>query len=238
VIDFEFHLYPPLLNRLPFDPVTSLLYVDRVGAPENKQAGWDTSRKTALLRAVVDVCSRPESALWITEVNWPLKGTGAYSPAAGRPNVTEEEQADYLVRYHLLTLASGFVERVYWWRLAAPGYGLIDDRGPVRRRRPAFRAMAAMTSRLKGARFIRGRIIEGIHLFLFVRGGKALMVGWVTGGRQEAVFPRAPIRIEDRSGDPLPRTGRTVTLESAPRYIEFPAGTEEEYARLFPGPPD
>ena len=33
VIDFEFHLYPPILKEIPFDKVSSLLYVDRVGAP-------------------------------------------------------------------------------------------------------------------------------------------------------------------------------------------------------------
>ena len=49
VIDFEFHLYPPVLKKRPFDIVSSLLYVDRVGAPENKQHGWDTSRKEALI---------------------------------------------------------------------------------------------------------------------------------------------------------------------------------------------
>ena len=35
------------------------------------------------------------------------------------------EQADYLVRYYLLTLGTGLVERVFWWRLIAwyfPGF--------------------------------------------------------------------------------------------------------------------
>jgi hypothetical protein len=95
VIDFEFHLYAPVLKHIDFDIISSLLYVDRTGPPEGKQFGWDTSRKLALLRAIVDKCSRKGRELWITEVNWPLKDTGEYSPAAGRPNVGEEEQADY-----------------------------------------------------------------------------------------------------------------------------------------------
>ncbi len=109
VIDFEFHLYPPTLQALLFDKVSSLLYVDRKGAPENKQYGWDTSRKIALLRAVVDASAGSERDIWITEINWPLQGTGKFSPASGRPNVTEGEQADYLVRYFVLCLATGFV---------------------------------------------------------------------------------------------------------------------------------
>jgi hypothetical protein len=33
VIDFEFHLYPPVLDAVLFNKVSSLLYVDRMGAP-------------------------------------------------------------------------------------------------------------------------------------------------------------------------------------------------------------
>ena len=54
VIDFEFHLYPPVLRRLAFDKVSSLLYVDRTGAPESAQFGWTMAKKLALWRAVVD----------------------------------------------------------------------------------------------------------------------------------------------------------------------------------------
>ncbi len=40
VIDFEFHLYPVVLKEINFDIISSLLYVDRTGAPENAQWGW------------------------------------------------------------------------------------------------------------------------------------------------------------------------------------------------------
>lgn len=154
VIDFEFHLYPVTLPRLPFDKISSLLYVDRVGAPENKQFGWSASRKLALLRGVVDASGARDRGLWITEVNWPLAGTGPWSPAAGRPNVGEGEQADYLVRYYVLMLASGLVERVYWWQLAAPGYGLIDSREEPWRRRPAFHAFRRLRAALEGSEYL------------------------------------------------------------------------------------
>lgn len=154
VIDFEFHLYPVTLPRLPFDAISSLLYVDRGGAPENGQFGWNATAKAGLLRAVVDRCGASDRPLWVTEVNWPLAGTGPYSPASGKPNVGEEEQADYLVRYYVPLLASGFVGRIYWWQLVAPGYGLVDSRDKPWRRRPSFRAMRALAERLEGARFL------------------------------------------------------------------------------------
>ena len=49
----------------------------------------------------------------------------------------EETQADYLVRYYLLTLGTGLVERVFWWQVVARGYGLVDPADPASpRRRP------------------------------------------------------------------------------------------------------
>ena len=106
------HLYPAILPRIPFNVFSSLLYVDRMGAPENRQFGWDLQRKASLLKAVVDTCGMGKKPLRITEMNWPLKGTGKYSPVSGKPNVSEEDQADYLVRYYVLSLASGFIRRI------------------------------------------------------------------------------------------------------------------------------
>jgi hypothetical protein len=107
VIDFEFHLYPPTLRRLTFDKVSSLLYVDRSGAPESAQFGWTMAKKLALWRAVVDRSLREPCGCWITEFNWPLEGTGPYSPAPGKPSVSEETQANYLVRYFVIARRAG-----------------------------------------------------------------------------------------------------------------------------------
>ena len=159
VIDFEFHLYPIVLKKIAFDKITSLLYVDRAGAPENTQFGWDASKKVALLRAVVDSCLEEKRDIWITEMNWPISGTGKYSPAVGKMNVTEEEQANYLVRYFVLCLSTGFIDRIYWWQLVAPGYGLIDNRPKDWRKRPSFFAMKALVERLEGSLFWKKLLI-------------------------------------------------------------------------------
>ncbi len=236
VIDFEFHLYPVTLPRLPFAKVSSLLYVDRVGAPENTQAGWDFPRKLALLRAVVDVCGGRSAApdgrggrragLWITEVNWPLAGTEPWSPAAGRPNVSESEQADYLARYYLLALASGHVERVVWWQMAAPGYGLVDPRDATWRKRPSFAAFATMRRALEGATFL-GRMNGGAgaaeRFFLF-RGpdGAEFAVAWTCGSPGRRGFERPIARIVDRDGrEELAGAGDIVLVTGSPKYVYF-----------------
>lgn len=221
VIDFEFHLYPPTLRAIPFDKVSSLLYVDRTGAPENAQAGWTTAMKVALLKAVVDGSAGKPCDCWITEVNWPLKGTGRFSPASGRPNVTEEEQADYLVRYYVICLASGFVERIYWWQLVAPGYGLVDSRNKDWRRRPSFFAFQTMVRVLEGSTFIRKMRNSLAEFFLFRKENKEFSVCWTRHAPFEHEFSREVSRVLDRDGQEVTRPSARVRIEGKPKYVFF-----------------
>jgi hypothetical protein len=233
VIDFEFHLYPVTLPRLPFEAVTSLLYVDRMGAPENGQFGWTAPMKLALLKAAVETTARPGAgrSLWITEVNWPLAGTGAFSPASGRPNVDEDTQADFLVRYDILCLASGLAERVYWWQLVAPGYGLVDSRESPWRARPAYRAFAALRGRLEGSVF-EGRgaregdppASPGIEVFRFRKDGGTFAVCWTPGGAPaELAFDSRVAAVLDREGRDVAVAGegRRIVIDGSPRYVLF-----------------
>jgi hypothetical protein len=249
VIDFEFHLYPVTLPRLPFDAVTSLLYVDRMGAPENGQFGWNAAMKLALLKAAIDTTARPGAGrgLWITEVNWPLAGTGAFSPASGRPNVSEDEQADFLVRYYVLCLASGLAERVYWWQLVAPGYGLVDNRESPWRRRPAFRAFAGLRARLEGSVFegrgtrpddsagdgagrggtARGHAhnARGVEIFRFRKDGRAFAICWVPDGGPVELALSVPVAaVLDREGREMPPASavpQKLVLDGSPKYVLF-----------------
>ncbi|MEM9554823.1 MAG: lipopolysaccharide kinase InaA family protein [Acidobacteriota bacterium] len=189
VIDFEPYATLGILHhpRCPrFDAAASLLYVDRRGAPENPQLGFDTVGKAALVRAIAETSNavREGGGSWITEVNWPL-WEGPHSPAGKDVSVDEEQQADYLVRYFVLALTSGMAERVYWWQLVARGYGLIAPRDAAGdahglRRRPAFQAMATMSRELDGARFLRRlETPDGAWLLLFgAADGGELAVGW------------------------------------------------------------
>ncbi|MBN1222616.1 MAG: hypothetical protein JXB23_05175 [Candidatus Aminicenantes bacterium] len=221
VIDFEFHLYPPVLREIPFDKVSSLLYVDRVGAPENKQFGWNTAAKIALLKAVVDVCSRESRDLWITEFNWPLEGTGKYSPASGKPNVTEEEQADFLVRYCVLTSASGFVERLYWWQLIAPGYGLIDNRGNGWRKRPSFFAFKTLVGLLDGRTFASKIPHPQAEIFVFTKEGENLAVCWTAGQGFTLDFSQRVIRVLSRNGEGIDITENRIDVTGSPKYVFY-----------------
>ena len=179
-IDFE---YPYILGALgklpagkPFAALSHQLYVDRRGAPENPQGGFATLEKAALAKSVAaahpGVRGGLDAELVVSEVNWPLKGTGVFSPVGapyespgprhGDPSVDAEHYADYMVRYLLLTLCSGFVSQVYWWRLAAHGYGLLDDANPELPPRPAFEALRRLLDLLRTATFERAEIPPGV----------------------------------------------------------------------------
>jgi len=169
-IDFEPHALAALLEQLPpdlqFSALSHHLYVDRRGAPENKQGAFDTVAKCALLRSFSRAYGFTDDRPILSEVNWPIKGTGPWSPVNSPyetkdprtrdPSVSEEDYAAYMARYLLLTLASGHAARVYWWRLAARGFGLIDDTDPTAwRPRPAFDALQSLLAQVGEATFQR-----------------------------------------------------------------------------------
>ncbi len=224
VIDFELQVTLALANRgrrgIRFDPLSSLLYVDRRGAPENRQLGLDTVDKVLLLRAIAETGRNCSDRLWITEVNWPL-WEGPHSPAGRSVSVNEQAQADFLVRYYLLTLGTGLVERVYWWRMVARGYGLAAPNGDgALRRRPSFAALAHLQRSLGGSVFL-GPLpsAAGSYLYRFAVGGRQLVVGWSVAPGCTAQLPGRPVGAADRDGNELPTPdGARVRLGPSPVY--------------------
>jgi len=146
VIDFEpMVTLRTLFNRRTYhlDAVSALLYVNRRGSPYGRQFKiFDLRNKLRLIYAMVLTGNRNAKRLWITEVNWPLLNTEPYMPNSGHPSRTVDEptQAEYLKQYYQIAHATGWVERVYWWQLINPGYGLVDHRGGRLRKHPAYRA--------------------------------------------------------------------------------------------------
>lgn len=195
-IDFDLHSLPAILGKIPtkrLDYLSQHLYVDRRGAPENEQNRFDLADKCALHRAFARVYKFKEERIIISEVNWPLLKTGPWSPVGllfpnagpweSPPSVSEDDYAKFMCRYLLLAIASGHVARVYWWRLAARGYGLIDDTGTLGdwRARPAFYALQKLLALLTGTRFERKipGLPEGVYALEFSRAdGSRFMLRW------------------------------------------------------------
>jgi hypothetical protein len=175
-IDFEYYGLLAALRQLPagirFQALSHLLYVDRRGAPENRQGPFSTLEKILLARAIAGVAPASADRLIISEVNWPLIDGGIHSPIgspylypgqplAAPPSVTEDEYADYMIRYLLIAICSGLVERVYWWRLVSRGFGLVDDAAPgAWRARPAYHRLQQFLGKLSAATFLQREEVE------------------------------------------------------------------------------
>ena len=229
VIDFEYHVTAAVLNlRSPgfrFDAVSSLLYVDRRGAPENRQAGLDTVDKVLLLKAIAETSRNGTDRCWITEVNWPLR-EGPHSPAGRDVAVEEGPQADYLVRYYLLALGTGAVERVFWWQVVARGYGLIDPADPANpRRRPGFHALRTLVRELDGARLEEVLPVPPpARLYRFRhRAGTEVVVGWSAADQPaRATLPRPAVVVIGRDGEKAAApAGVEVEVDGSPRYFRL-----------------
>ena len=229
VIDFEWDYLAGALSLLPAcdRPLAGLsaeLYVDRRGAPENRQGRFDAVAKLRRFRALASTCPSLEDHLVVTEFNWPVAGTGEWSPVGspyvspgprfGDPSVSEADAAAFAVRYLLLGLCSGMADGMVFWSLAAHGFGLVDPGvAPIDawRERPAFEALAVFFRILRHGNYtdapLRGGP-EGAWLLRFLdRDGRRLAVAW-TAGASPAPAPDAgllgfaPARSLDLLGRP------------------------------------
>jgi len=236
VIDFEYPFAMAALRSLPagcsFDALSLHLYVDRRGAPENRQGPFDTTAKCALARAMAGWCPNCEDRLVISEVNWPLQGTGVYSPVGSPyvspgprrndPSVSEEDYGNFMIRYFLLSICSGMAEQVYWWRLVARGYGLVDDTEPdAWRERPAY-AMLRAFFELLGQSTFRSRLASprGVHLYAFDRpDGEQLVLGYSEENERLFELPFSFDSVQDRVGQRVAVQGQAVRLSGAPLYF-------------------
>ena len=152
VIDFDpLVWWRTLWNRCHYQlqANAALLYVDRRLSPYNRQLGvFDLESKLRLVKAMTGLSNRCDDKLWICETNWPLLNTKPYTPNSGDPtcSVDEPTQAQYLKWYYKIAWQSGWVERVYWWQLINPGYGLVDSRGGKLRKMPSYYAFQSLIS--------------------------------------------------------------------------------------------
>jgi len=144
VIDFEYHYtIRTLFNffAVKYDKLSSLLYVDRRGAPSNTQMRiFDTKNKINMLYALAKLSPKTTDNIYITEANWPLSNTAPYAPTSEAECVSEDDYTKYMLEYHEIALQTGKIERIYWHQLIAAGYGLVDDREDIIRKTPAYEA--------------------------------------------------------------------------------------------------
>jgi len=217
VIDFEYHFTAHTLFNFfnyKYDGISSLLYVDRRGAPENMQMGFNLSDKIAWLSTMVWLSPKVGQELHVTETNWPISNTAPYAPTSEHECISEELYADYMLRYYLLAFASQQIESVSWHQLIAPGYGLIDNRNGIVKR-SAFDTYKFMLENLKEAQFLRLDIKRGYYILQCLIENKLLQIHWSlahTTLKNEDFF-----RVYSKDGKLI--EDETLSISSSPLYI-------------------
>ena len=141
VIDFEYYYTASSLfnlKNIKFDKLSSLLYVDRRGAPDKRQYGFDFKNKINFLASMVHLSTKANNEIYITEANWPLKNTAPYAPTSEKECVSESDYSQYMQDYIKIAKDTNKIDKLYWHQLVAPGYGLVDNRDGVVRKTLAF----------------------------------------------------------------------------------------------------
>lgn len=218
-IDFEPHYPIAALKNLPkglrFNALSHLLYVDRRGAPENKQGCFGIVEKAALLNAVASHSGSCESKLVISEVNWPLANTREWSPvaatysppdsAASHLHVTEEQYGYFMVRYLALTICSGLVERVYWWRLVSHGFGLVDELAEGGwRKRAGYYMLKTFLLELGNATFVEKIATpKEVYALRFEREDDDVVLLWCNGRKYSGPWPITCVRALNSTGNEI-----------------------------------
>lgn len=154
--------------------------------------------------------------VWITECGW--QGVGP---------VSERLQAEYLVKFHIGTLAEGMADKIFWRNLVdgweSPFsrrgyYGLFhNDYAP----KPAFAAYYTMVNKLHDFTAIkRLNLPEGIYGYeALFSDSRKVRIFW-TEGESRTIGVQPGSRIFDMVGKPCEETGGRMLIDRNPRYVE------------------
>jgi hypothetical protein len=208
---------------------------------EPEQMVQDLEDLAALIKQYNNGESKP---IWITEHGWPTH--------RGSRGISEETQAAYLVRAHVLALSRG-VEKYFWYDFMSDGldqtvnehnFGVIRNTSDPRGRwapKPAYVAYAAMTRELTGAEFDGQEDVgAGIYSFVFdvPEAGQATKarVVWSTEQQTVAVRTDEPVTVTDLTGHAetyYPTAGRVyLSISGQPIYVTGRGISLEESGRL------
>lgn len=222
---------PNFFDVVAYHPYT--LYPPSVSPESNRGAEVPLPEMHAALEEVLNVYNASGKEFWITEVGWPTAGP-----------VTEELQAQYLVRSSILSMSVG-ATRVCWFTFQdGPNFGTFPpehDFGLLKfsendrefSPKQSFYALRAMSERLGGTRYrcdMRDRLTiqDEEYAYLFERdGGEDVLVLWRTAAEVRAV------RVDDILGG-LARPGAAYDIFGATVQVEgpLPLGPEPVYLTL------
>ena len=195
IIDFDIPFFARSIfhfRSIYYDGIATQLYVDRRGAPEQKQFGFNALSKIKTYAALALASTKTSKDLYITEVNWALSGMGKWAPS--RNYLTKESlQARYLIRYYLLMLGSGKVKKCYWHQLVAPGYGLVNNVNGKIIKRDAYYCFKHLISVLNGGK--TKKLISKKNLFCLIVEKDNTIIEAIWSSGKNAYFKSEPNQL-------------------------------------------
>jgi hypothetical protein len=198
--------------------------------------------QTEELLKVMRQFGRPKP-MWITEICW-----NTHIHPYG---TSELRQADLLVRFHVLALASGKIEKVFWWTLKDTGTRQFDQADMVGLVRAdlspkySYYAFGWMTRMLETTRWVRNDSFgPDVYAVVFEQEDpdQTVIVAWSTK-------PYAYVRVNNEKGltcydvfgtrrfvpfHPVRTKSLSVPVGESPIYIVGPKGLKAE-VRPDPG---
>ncbi|MDA3732669.1 glycosyl hydrolase, partial [Niameybacter massiliensis] len=172
-----------------------------------------------------------EKPVWITELGWPTQ--------RDQYGVSEVDAGSYLVRSYVKSIASGMVDKYFWYDLQNDGtdiYNNEDNFGLVRGEgatvplsaKADYVAYAQMVDALEAARFINDSMIDNkIRVNYFKRStGEDVVVVWSTKDQGEAIAfetTQSSVTVMDLFGNErvIPALGGkvSISISKEPIYI-------------------
>lgn len=222
-----------------------LKYLDAVtihpyGFPQTPEAGYCLSPDDCGLATRIDQVrdlirkynDGEDKPIWFTEIGW-----GSYTGSTR--GVTEQQQADYMVRAHLIAFAHG-VDHIDWYSMMnakvlpdGPGanWGLVRHPGdPLGTYTPkeSFTAYTTMTRQLSGRAFVGADPSpHQTYSYRFASPDRKLAptrVMWAGSGTRTVILTaKGKVTVTDRDGTPLLTVDKakkiTLALDGAPVYV-------------------
>jgi hypothetical protein len=235
-----FHPYrPPNAPEEKFDWWELDHYVKRWHrddlTPEYPLVRMTFLEQTAELKKVMEKFGAPKP-LWVTEICW-----NSHIHPYG---TSELRQADLAVRFHLLSIASRQVEKVFWWTLKDGGTRQFDQADMVGLARAdlspkyAYYAFAVMTRQLEGKRWLRNDVFgPDVYAAVFEdpAAGEDLIAAW-----SPKPFAYIKVNVNEKGVqvidifgtrrrvpfDSVRTKSLTVPLGESPVYIVGPRGLQ------------
>ena len=197
-------------------------YMDAISVhPYQKQAPDSDHRRANLpkaprLKQMLKSYAAGDMPIWYTECGWPTIG-----------DFSEEQQAEYLIKYFTISLGRQNIDKVYWFNLTDWGprgsstgghWGLVyQDHSP----KPSYLAFYVMMDLLKNyseaSEWNPGE--KNIHGYVFSTEPGKVFAAWTESGEETISAPENAAGLIDIYGKNTALEKETITLTEEPVYI-------------------